>query len=277
MGGQTGGLRGQTEEMGQAKGKSSYQDILECGTGPRVHIEGLEDPKEMWDVLEKLYKATSLATRDLAFLQLRASQSDFKSIQEYAEHLKKAHSQLIQLGHKLPDWVLSTSFRLGLKPDLEPYIFSLVEAARANMRELDVDEMMMALIDHDNRQYNLEESNKALMAKFNRKEKKEEDKKSKKGKKEKNTNTSKCEYCDGPGHNKTNCYYLNATNRPDNWKPAPSKENLVKNKKEDRKEDKDKKESNPSSKSAFVPRSMITKSLFTNVHKSQNKDRTWWG
>ena len=100
MGGQTGGLRGQTEEMGQAKGKSSYQDILEFGTGPRVHIEGLEDPKEMWDVLEKLYKATSLATRDLAFLQLRASQSDFKSIQEYAEHLKKAHSQLIQLGHK---------------------------------------------------------------------------------------------------------------------------------------------------------------------------------
>ena len=91
------------------------------------------------------------------------------------------------------------------------------------MRELDVDEMMMALIDHDNRQHNLEESNKALTAKFNRKEKKEEDKKSKKekkekkekkGKKEKNTNSSKCEYCDGPGHNKTNCYYLNATNRP---------------------------------------------------------------
>ena len=124
--------------------KVATKIYLNCGTGPRVHIEGLEDLKEMWDVLEKHYKATSLATRDLAFLQLHASQSDFKSIQEYAEHLKKAHSQLIQLGHKLPDLVLSTSFRLGLKPDLEPYIVSLVEAARANMRELDVDEMMMA-------------------------------------------------------------------------------------------------------------------------------------
>ena len=137
------------------------------------------------------------------------------------------------------------------------------------MRELNVDEMMMALIDHDNRQHNLEESNK---------ERKEEDKirraKMRKMRKiliRQNVNTVMV-----LATKKTNCYYLNATNRPDNWKPAPSKENLVKNKKEDRKEDKDKKESNPSSKSAFVPRSMITKSLFTNVHKSQNKDRTWW-
>ena len=121
--------------------RSASRIILACAPGPRVHVKGMKDAVKMWKILEAQYGSSNLATRDAAYLQLRANQSDFKTIEEYAEHLKQAQSRLAELKFPIPDWMLSTSFRLGLKPELEPYIFSLIETSRKNKTELDVNEM----------------------------------------------------------------------------------------------------------------------------------------
>ena len=68
------------------------------------------------------------------------------------------------MGNPVPSWLLSSFFRLGLNPDLEPYTFQMVNTARTQKRELEIDEMIIALVDHDRRQQ-FSEDVKALAAK----------------------------------------------------------------------------------------------------------------
>ena len=126
--------------------RSASRIVLACAPEPRVHVRGMNDAVKMWKILKTQYESSNLATRDSAYLQFRANQSNFKTIEEYAEHLKQAQSKLTELKFPIPDWMLSTSFRLGLKPELEPYIFSLIETSRRNKTELDVDEMIASII-----------------------------------------------------------------------------------------------------------------------------------
>lgn len=72
--------------------------------------------------------------------------------------------QIIESIWMVPSWLLSSFFRLGLNPDLEPYTFQMVKIARTQKRELEINEMIIALVDHDRRQQ-FSEDTKALAIK----------------------------------------------------------------------------------------------------------------
>ncbi len=142
---------------------------LNCEDGPRVHIKCVEDPNEMWSTLKRQYEASDLATRDNAVSQMIChTQSDFKTIAEYGESIKQGEAKCAEIGNPVASWLQSSFFQLDLNSDLEPYTFQMVNTARAQKRELEIDEMIIALVDHDRRQQFSEES-KALATKLSHK------------------------------------------------------------------------------------------------------------
>ena len=126
-------------------------------------------------------------------------------------------------------------FWLGLNSDLEPYTFQMVNTARAQKRELEIDEMIIALVDHD-RRLQFSEETKALATKLSHK------KNSEKGKSKeiptpsssappakKHRGKSPCDHCGSARHDKKSCYFLlPADERPPGWKPFAGKEHLLK-------------------------------------------------
>ncbi len=61
--------------------------------GPRVHIGKIVIVTQMWATLMNQYEQSNLTTLHLAIKELtKSKQSDFKSIQDYADSLKRAGS-----------------------------------------------------------------------------------------------------------------------------------------------------------------------------------------
>ena len=184
---------------------------LSCEDGPRVHIKGIKSPHEIWSILKNQYESSDLATWDNAVSQMiHQTQSNFSTIAEYGEVIKKGAAKCAEMGNPVPSWLLSFFFRLGLNPDLEPYTFQMVNTAQTQKRELEIDEMIIALVDHNRRQQ-FSEDIKALAAK--------------KGKGKSNTDKVKlivlpitppstkkdkrkepCEHCGSACHVKKSCY-----------------------------------------------------------------------
>ncbi len=149
--------------------------LITFGTeeGPRVHIGNLENATQMWIILKNQYEQSDLTTVHLAIRELtRSKQSDFKSIQEYADSLKRAVTKCSGTGKIVPDWLLCHLFLLGLNEGLEPYVFGLIQSAKTNNTKLSIDDMTIALVDHDKRSNQKESSNtKSMVAKFGKKSK----------------------------------------------------------------------------------------------------------
>ncbi len=74
------------------------------------------------------------------------------------------------MGNPVASWLQSSFFQLGLNSDLEPYIFQMVNTTPAQKRELEINEMIIAYVDHD-RRLQFSEENKALATKLFHKKK----------------------------------------------------------------------------------------------------------
>lgn len=195
----------------RARGMITYH----CETGPRVHISKITEATNMWFILETQYGQSDLTTLYLAIKELnRAKQSDFKSIQDYADSLKRVATRCSNVGKTIESWMLSNLFLLGLNESLEPYIFGLIQSAKAKNSELLIDEMAIALADHDKRINDEEDfSSKSMVAQFGGKKRKFG------GKFRKGSNKT-CTHCEQTGHEQQRCWYLHPNLRPDEWKPS---------------------------------------------------------
>jgi len=104
--------------------------------------------------------------------------------------------------------MLSNLFLLGLNESLEPYIFGLIQSVKVNKTGLSIEDMTIALVDHDKRSNDEEgSSSKSMVAQFG-------------GKKSKFKNFRKgsdkqCFHCEQPGHRQENCWYLYPKLRPE--------------------------------------------------------------
>ena len=149
------------------------------------------------------------------------TQSDFSTIAEYGEVIKKGAAKCAEMGNPVPSWLLRSFFRLGLNPDLEPYTFQMVNTARTQKREPEIDEMIITLVDYDRCQQFI----KALAAQKGKGKsttEKEEpiaspttppSTKKDKGK-------ERYEHFGSARHFKKSCYYLMPANEhPVNWEP----------------------------------------------------------
>ncbi len=105
---------------------------------------------------------------------IRHTQSDFKTIAEYGESIKQGEVKYAEIGNAVASWLQSSFFWLSLNSNLEPYTFQMVNTTQAQKRELEIDEMMIALVDHDKR-IQFSEETKALATKmFHKKNSKKE-------------------------------------------------------------------------------------------------------
>jgi len=190
-----------------------------CEKGPRIHISKADDVTKMWSILKTQYEQSDLTTLFLATKELTQSkQSDFKSIQDYADSLKQAAIKCADIGKTVEPWMLSNLFLLGLNESLEPYIFGLIQSAKVNKSELLIDDMTIALADHDKRSNQEEDSSfKSMVAQFG-------------GKKPKffRKGSKKCAHCEQGGHSEQNCWHLHPNLRPDEWKSYQDRKNLAK-------------------------------------------------
>lgn len=192
--------------------------------GPRVHTGNIENSTQMWIILRNQYEQSDLTTVHLAIRELtRSKQSDFKSIQEYADSLKRAATRCSNAGQTVPVCLLAHLFLLGLNEGLEPYVFGLIQSAKTNKTTLSIDDMAIALVDHDKRS-NQEESStsKSMVSKFGKKSKSRNNSKSRKG------SDKTCFHCEQTGHTKQDCWFLNPKLRPEGWKPNKDKKDLAK-------------------------------------------------
>ncbi len=243
--------------------------VLTSEKGPRVHIRSLESASEMWINLKKQYGTSDLSTRNLALQRIcKFSQSDYKNITEYAEELKKSATKCADMGNTIPPWMLSCFFLMGLDEGLEPYTFGLIQAAKNSNKELDIDDMVVALADHDKR-HNSEETVKGLSAKFRHKST------SKTRNSERDDSKDlKCDHCKGFKHVKADCRYLHPHLRRKDWKSHSGKEKFMKENlgKQPGAEDSFKSKSTPGVR---VMRSMRS-SRTLRAGGTTELDDTWW-
>ena len=132
----------------------------------------------------------------------------------------------------LPKWLEGTYFRLGLPEDLAPYLFQLIQTARANKEELDIENMTVALSEHEKRLSNTEDA-KAKAARFGKQDKPPGNPnprgggRSNRNNDKNNTGTPpQCDHCKGK-HTKNKCFYLHKDKRPEKWEPYKGKEDLM--------------------------------------------------
>ncbi len=190
-----------------------------CEKEPRIHIFKADNVTKMWSILKTQYEQSNLTTLFLATKELTQSkQSNFKSIQNYADSLKQVAIKCADIGKTVESWMLSNLFLLDLNESLEPYIFGLIQSIKVNKFELLIDDMTIALADHDKRS-NQEKnfSFKSMIAQFDDKKPKFFRKRSK-----------KCAHCEQESHSEQNCWHLHSNLRTDEWKSYQNRKNLAK-------------------------------------------------
>ena len=126
---------------------------LNCEDGLCIHIKDVESPYEIWSILKNQYELSDLATWDNAVSKMvHQTQSDFSIIAKYKEVIKKGAAKCAKIRNLVSSWLFNSFFRPDLNPDLEPYTFQMVNTAQTQNQELEIDEMIIAFIDHDRRQ-----------------------------------------------------------------------------------------------------------------------------
>lgn len=120
--------------------------ILTCEVGPRVHLTNVTNGKTALEILKELYEGTDLFTIDISFGEIaRSKLENFASIEAYAQHLKAHREKIFMAGENIPDWLMSSAFRMGLPSRFNPYVFQLEYASKNLGKVLTIDEMVAAL------------------------------------------------------------------------------------------------------------------------------------
>ena len=89
------------------------------------HIVGLETVHEQWLKLKELCGGTDRQVRHAALSALtRIKSSSYESVQEYTAAIMKHQNALKTTGVALPDWQLSSFYRIGLKDEPKASFFT---------------------------------------------------------------------------------------------------------------------------------------------------------
>ncbi len=114
--------------------------------------------------------------------------------------------------------MLSNFFLLDFNESLESYIFNLIQSIKINKFELLINDMTIALVNHD--KWSNQEKNfsfKSMIAQF-------DDKKSKFFRKR----SKKCAHCKQENHSKQNDWHLHSNLHSNEWKFYQNRKNLIK-------------------------------------------------
>jgi hypothetical protein len=124
---------------------------------PLSHIMALEDATSMLKKLEERYKVRGHTARDIVWRKLTRSElSDYKSVAEYGETIKKAKTELAEMGCDIPSWMITTSFLHGLGETYEEFITMILTLRTKDVpgqfQEPELDDVIELLKDRERRQ-----------------------------------------------------------------------------------------------------------------------------
>lgn len=126
-------------------------------SGGYTHIAGIHGAHNMIKALESAYKSKGYTSREVLWRIIsRASLSDYESITEYVEAIKKAKIKLAELGHNYT-WEITTSFLHGLPSSSYESFVEIVLNSRGKdstgkLLEPDFDDIVEQLLDRERRQ-----------------------------------------------------------------------------------------------------------------------------
>src|SRR2546423_2200346 len=227
-------LTGATEKPKDEKSPTYAQDLkeweqiqekldgiirLSVEAGPLSHIMALEDATSMLKKLEEQYKVRGYTARDIIWRKLTRSElSDYKSVAEYGETIKKAKTELAEMGCDIPSWMITTSFLHGLGETYEEFVTMILTVrtkdASGRFQEPELDDVMELLKDRERRHAeNNDDTTKALKSGGkgdNQREKQTHSKASKKG--------EGCGYCHSSYHQERKCWFKNPDQAKKEWR-----------------------------------------------------------
>ncbi len=196
-------------------------DIIDfsCKKRLRIHIFKADDITKMWFILKTQYEQSNLIILFLTIKELiQSKQLNFKFIQNYANSLKQIVIKCANIEKTVESWMLNNLFLLNLNESLELYIFDLIQSIKINKFKLLIDDMIIALVDHD--KWSNQEKNfsfKSMITQFDDKKSKFFWKRSK-----------KCAHCKQEDHNEQNCWHLHLNLHSNEWKSYQNRKNLIK-------------------------------------------------
>ena len=252
--------------------------LLNIEDGPQQHVDGQTEAKDVWDILRNQYESYDVGTRDLSFLAVtRCSQSEFSTMQEYGDHIKKHTRILANMGYPLSPWQVSTSFRLGLNPDLAPYTFQLLLAAKMHGGELDVDQLIHTMVDHEKRTTHQEGIQAKAMAARKTTDNLGAPPTNDRNRSRTPTRTRRdrgkgpCQHCRSIYHGDNFCYYLHPEQRPSDWRPTEGREHLMVHQKSGSSRNSG---SDDGGVGVKIMRAFTSRKVALSVHGE--RDKAWW-
>lgn len=175
--------------------------------GVHVHIKDFTKASDMMSKLQELFSTKGYNIRGTLFNELLRTTPTSKGVAVYAESMKRTFGKLAEIGHKLPNWVLTHLFLLNVGDKYKDYVQMLQNSqprdARGIPLELDLDLIIEQLIE---RERDLKgNGNKAF------KTSERSDSQNRKGE------GIQCHYCSWKGHRETNCFFKHPEKAPEGF------------------------------------------------------------
>jgi transposase InsO family protein len=188
---------------------------LSVEAGPLSHIMALEDATSMLKKLEEQYKVRGYTARDIVWRKLTRSElSDYKTVAEYGEAIKKAKTELAEMGCEIPAWMITTSFLHGLGEAYEEFVTMILTVRtkddKGQLQEPELDYVMELLKDKERRHAENDNPTKALKSGGkgdNRREKKHSEA----------SNKESCDYCNSLKHQEGKCWFKHPEQARSGW------------------------------------------------------------
>ena len=215
-------------------GQACATIMFSIDKGPKGHVGTITNANKMWETLKTQYSESNITTLYLALGQMmQAKLSDYKSVQDYADALKRAAAKCSGTGKEVPNWMLGIMFLWGLSDSYKSYTFNLIMDAQRNNSDPDIDDMAVALADH-NKRFTKSEDFKGLAINKrggpSRSSSRESSKSPNRGRSQgPKKKALVCKHCKIKGHEEPKCYFLHPNLRPENWEPRESIKHLMKN------------------------------------------------
>lgn len=239
--------------------------------GPLAHIADIDNGPDMLAKLQDIYRTKGYTARDLVWRTItRSNLSDYKNVAEYAEAITKARTKLQEMGHKIEDWMITTSFIHGLGDSYEDFVTMILNLrtkdAKGNLQEPDLDAVIEQLIDKERRlKATGESTGKAMKStEFS----KSKDNRGKKKAGNRTSSNEKCSYCGYDSHtDEARCWFKHPSKAPDNWKEQ-NKNRIDELQKKQANKGKDFSKPKPDFKA------LVAKAY--SAHISPSKDENWY-
>lgn len=118
----------------------------------RNKYSGIDNPHLVWKKLEEQFAASNETSRDQVFRGLASlDSSKYTNLGDYANQLKRYRQRMTELGAQMYPWQYVSFFRMGLEPKYGTLVFTMEQAAITAGTTLDIDKLMVALVEHDER------------------------------------------------------------------------------------------------------------------------------